>query len=239
MRCAYLSVCAGKIQENRRGFLGRFKGARGKFEIPRAPNCKPAQRLQFGKEEMSTEDKRRRLRRLVPPWSFLTRQRFLLEKQKKMLCRTCKFAVKYQPFNCSPKRRRGKKDTPVPRFGTRACLLRGATQIRGIFKIPPLLRRLRAARTGDFGAFAPYTHARRTSFPGSLQKPFSKAAFSLRRRGPGTASASLRVIGSIFCFSSSYANPDRRAAARGSAFPPRPDWSHRGRCTYRTGGACA
>ncbi|MEI3064685.1 MAG: hypothetical protein V8S99_07865 [Oscillospiraceae bacterium] len=39
----------------------------------------------FGKEEMSTEDKRRRLRRFVPPWSFLTRQRFLLEKQKKML----------------------------------------------------------------------------------------------------------------------------------------------------------
>ena len=42
----------------------------------------------FGKEEMSTEDKRRRLRRLVPPWSFLTRQRFLLEKQKKMLYRS-------------------------------------------------------------------------------------------------------------------------------------------------------
>ena len=31
--------------------------------------------LRFGKEEMSTEDKRRRLRRLVPPWSFLTRLR--------------------------------------------------------------------------------------------------------------------------------------------------------------------
>ena len=216
-------------------FLVGSRESEGKSKSP--PNREFSSR--FGKEEMSTEDKRRRLRRLVPPWSFLTRQRFLLEKQKKMLCRTCKFAVKYQPFNCSPKRRRGKKDTPVPRFGTRACLLRGATQIRGIFKIPPLLRRLRAARTGDFGAFAPYTHARRTSFPGSLQKPFSKAAFSLRRRGSGTASASLRVIGSIFCFSSSYANPDRRAAARGSAFPPRPDWSHRGRCTYRTGGACA
>ena len=138
----------------------------------------------------------------------------------------------------SPSQRRPctKKDTPVPRFGTRACLLRGATQIRGIFKIPPLLRRLRAARTGDFGAFAPYTHARRTSFPGSLQKPFSKAAFSLRRRGSGTASASLRVIGSIFCFSSSCANPDRRAAARGSAFLPRPDSSPAGRCTCRRGG---
>ena len=29
----------------------------------------------FGKEETSTEDKRRRLRRLVPSWSFLTRLR--------------------------------------------------------------------------------------------------------------------------------------------------------------------
>ena len=31
--------------------------------------------LRFGKEETSTEEKRRRLRRLVPPWSFLTRLR--------------------------------------------------------------------------------------------------------------------------------------------------------------------
>ena len=31
--------------------------------------------LRFGKEEMSTEKKRRRLRRLVPSWSFLTRLR--------------------------------------------------------------------------------------------------------------------------------------------------------------------
>ena len=31
--------------------------------------------LRFGKEEMSTEEKRRRLRRLVPSWSFLTRLR--------------------------------------------------------------------------------------------------------------------------------------------------------------------
>ena len=29
--------------------------------------------MRFGKEETSTEDKRRRLRRLVPSWSFLTR----------------------------------------------------------------------------------------------------------------------------------------------------------------------
>ena len=31
--------------------------------------------MRFGKEETSTEDKRRRLRRLVPSWSFLTRLR--------------------------------------------------------------------------------------------------------------------------------------------------------------------
>ena len=31
--------------------------------------------LRFGKEETSTEEKRRRLRRLVPSWSFLTRLR--------------------------------------------------------------------------------------------------------------------------------------------------------------------
>ena len=78
-------------------FLGALRGSGGKFAIPRAPNRKPAQRLRFGKEEMSTEDKRRRSRRLVPPWSFLTRLRFLLEKQKKMLDRSRKFAEDYQP----------------------------------------------------------------------------------------------------------------------------------------------
>ena len=48
---------------------------------------------------MSTEEKGRRLRRLVPSWSFLTRQRFLLEKQKKMLERSHKFAANYRPFS--------------------------------------------------------------------------------------------------------------------------------------------
>ena len=32
--CRRVSVFAGKIQENRSGFLGRFKEARGKIEIP-------------------------------------------------------------------------------------------------------------------------------------------------------------------------------------------------------------
>ena len=62
-------------------FLVGSRRSGGKSKSP--PNREFSSR--FGKEEMSTEDKRRRLRRLVPPWSFLTRQRFLLEKQKKML----------------------------------------------------------------------------------------------------------------------------------------------------------
>ncbi|MBP3658216.1 MAG: hypothetical protein J6J02_02765, partial [Oscillospiraceae bacterium] len=66
----------------------------GKSKSP--PNREFSSR--FGKEEMSTEEKGRRLRRLVPSWSFLTRQRFLLEKQKKMLERSCKFAAGCQPF---------------------------------------------------------------------------------------------------------------------------------------------
>ena len=43
------------------------------FSLYKNPNRKFS--LRFGKEEMSTEDKRRRLRRLVPSWSFLTRRR--------------------------------------------------------------------------------------------------------------------------------------------------------------------
>ena len=78
-------------------FLVCSRESEGKSKSLRDPNCKPAQRLRFGKEEMSTEDKRRRSRRLVPPWSFLTRLRFLLEKQKKMLDRSRKFAEDYQP----------------------------------------------------------------------------------------------------------------------------------------------
>ena len=67
-------------------FLVGSRRSGGKSRFP--PNRKFS--LRFGREEMSTEDKRRRLRRLVPPWSFLTRQRFLLEKQKKMLMGSCK-----------------------------------------------------------------------------------------------------------------------------------------------------
>ena len=48
-----------------------------------------------------------------------------------------------------------------------------------------------------------------------------------------------RIIELNAYFSSSYANPDRRAAIRGSAFLPRPDLLRTGRWTSRTGGACA
>ena len=41
--------------------------------------------LRFGKEETSTEEKRRRLRRLVPSWSFLTclRRPYLFRRKRK------------------------------------------------------------------------------------------------------------------------------------------------------------
>ena len=52
-------------------FLVGSRRSGGKPKSP--PNREFSSR--FGKEEMSTEDKRRRLRRLVPSWSFLTRLR--------------------------------------------------------------------------------------------------------------------------------------------------------------------
>ena len=78
-----------KSRKTEEVFLVGSRESEGKSKSP--PNREFSSR--FGKEEMSTEDKRRRLRRLVPPWSFLTRQRFLLEKQKKMLCRSRKFVL--------------------------------------------------------------------------------------------------------------------------------------------------
>ena len=85
-----------KFRKTEAVFLVGSRESEGNSKSP--PNREFSSR--FGKEEMSTEDKRRRLRRLVPPWSFLTRQRFLLEKQKKMLYRTCKFAAVHRPL-CS------------------------------------------------------------------------------------------------------------------------------------------
>ena len=64
-------------------FLVGSRRSGGKSKSLRAPNRKPAQRLRFGKEEMSTEDKRRRSRRLVPPWSFLTRCVFFWRSKRK------------------------------------------------------------------------------------------------------------------------------------------------------------
>ena len=52
-------------------FLVGSRESEGKSKSP--PNREFSSR--FGKEEMSTEDKRRRLRRLVPSQSFLTRLR--------------------------------------------------------------------------------------------------------------------------------------------------------------------
>ena len=65
---ANLSAFAGKIQENRSGFLGRFKGSGGNSQSPGL---------------------------------FFFCQRFLLEKQKKMLNCTCKSVEELQPNTLS------------------------------------------------------------------------------------------------------------------------------------------
>ena len=72
-----------------------------------------------------------------------------------------------------------KKILPSRTLGREQFMLRGATQIR---KFPwnfPHLRRKAGCAARRFRCDTPYTPARRTSFPGRLQKPFSKAAFSL------------------------------------------------------------
>ena len=103
-------------------------------------------------------------------------------------------------------------------FGTRAYLLRGATQIRKWLNAS-LLRK-------DTGCAGPAISAQCALYACSADVL------------PGAA-AKDRIIELNAYFSSSYANPDRRAAIRGSAFLPRPDLSRTGRWTNRTGEACA
>ena len=134
-----------------------------------------------------------------------------------------------------------KKDTPVPRFGTRACLLRGATQIRKWLNAS-LLRK-------DTGCAGPAISAQCALYACSADVLPDAAAKAFQQNGllSGQAGnrycfhvvAKDRIIELNAYFSSSYANPDRRAAIRGSAFLPRPDLLRTGRWTSRTGGACA
>ena len=130
---------------------------------------------------------------------------------------------------------------PSRRFGTRAYLLRGATQIRRLFSAS-LLRR-------ETGCAAPAISARCALYacsadvlPGAAAKAFQRCGLLSGQAGNRycfRVVAKIKVIGSSSCSSSSCANPDRRAADRGSAFLPRPDLSRTGRWTSRTGGACA
>ena len=70
-----------KSRKTEEVFLVGSRESEGKSKSP--PNREFSSR--FGKEEMSTEDKRRRLRRLVPSWSFLTRLRrpYLFSRKRK------------------------------------------------------------------------------------------------------------------------------------------------------------
>ena len=102
---------------------------------------------------------------------------------------------------------------------------------------------------GDAGCAGPAISARCALYACSADVLPGAAARAFQRHGPlsGQAEsrycfrvvAKIKIIGSFSCSSSSCANPDRRAAIRGSAFLPRPDLSRTGRWTNRTGEACA
>ena len=123
-------------------------------------------------------------------------------------------------------------------FGTRAYLLRGATQIRKWLNAS-LLRK-------DTGCAGPAISAQCALYACSADVLPDAAAKAFQQNGllSGQAGnrycfhvvAKDRIIELNAYFSSSYANPDRRAAIRGSAFLPRPDSSPAGRCTCRRGG---
>ena len=126
-------------------------------------------------------------------------------------------------------------------FGTRAYLLRGATQIRKWLNAS-LLRK-------DTGCAGPAISAQCALYACSADVLPDAAAKAFQQNGllSGQAEsrycfrvvAKIKIIGSFSCSSSSCANPDRRAAIRESAFLPRPDLSRTGRWTNRTGEACA
>ena len=126
-------------------------------------------------------------------------------------------------------------------FGTRAYLLRGATQIRKWLNAS-LLRK-------DTGCAGPAISAQCALYACSADVLPDAAAKAFQQNGllSGQAGnrycfhvvAKDRIIELNAYFSSSYANPDRRAAIRGSSFLPRPDLLRTGRWTSRTGGACA
>ena len=101
----------------------------------------------------------------------------------------------------------------------------------------------------DAGCAGPAISARCALYACSADVLPGAAARAFQRHGPlsGQAEsrycfrvvAKIKIIGSFSCSSSSCANPDRRAAIRGSAFLPRPGLSRTGRWTNRTGEACA
>lgn len=130
---------------------------------------------------------------------------------------------------------------PSRRFGTRAYLLRGATQIRKRLDTSLLRKGCGLRGPGDFGAVRLIRllggcpsrcccKGLSASWP-SLWAGRKPVLLPRRRK--------IKLIGSFSCSSSSCANPDRRAAIRGSAFLPRPGLSRTGRWTNRTGEACA
>ncbi len=103
--------------------------------------------------------------------------------------------------------------------------------------------------TRDAGCADPAISAQCALYACSADVLPGAAAKAFQRHGPLSGQAvsrycfrvvaKIKIIGSFSCSSSSCANPDRRAAIRGSAFLPRPGLLRTGRWTSRTGEACA
>ena len=112
----------------------------------------------------------------------------------------------------------------------------------GGFETPPSCADKRAAQSPAISARSALYACSADVLPGAAAKTSQRHGLLSGQAGNRycfRVVAKFKVIGSSSCSSSSYANPDRRAAIRGSAFQPRPDSSRTGRWTSRTGAACA
>ena len=168
--------------------------------------------------------------------------RFLLEKQKKMLKGSCKFAEVFQPscgfIICVIDPKIYSRPGVLGREHT--CFV--VPPKFGGFETPPSCADKRAAQSPAISAQSALYACSADVLPGAAAKTSQRHGLLSGQAGNRycfRVVAKFKVIGSSSCSSSSYANPDRRAAIRGSAFQPRPDSSRTGRWTSRTGAACA
>ena len=94
---AYLPVFAGKIQENRSGFLGRFKEVRREIEIPPGPKPQTSAAFAVWKGRNEHRGKETPLAAARSVVVISDAPLFLLEKQKKKWVGSHSFVGDHQP----------------------------------------------------------------------------------------------------------------------------------------------